>query len=78
MSEETTTPTAEATSGPRPTFRAWIVQDGPDGKPVWTELSGLWPAKSGKGYSGTLKGPLAVTGGRIVITPAGKSPDKEG
>lgn len=54
----------------RPQFRVWLVQDNGDGNPVWTELSGLWPNKSGKGYHGAYrKHPTDLTG-RIVILPA--------
>lgn len=69
MTEETQTPESDK-PGPRPQFRAWLVQDGPDGKPVWTELGGLWTTKKGAGYAGTLKAPVAATQGRIVVLPA--------
>lgn len=73
MTEETQTPEGN-TPGPRPRFRAWLVQDGPDGKPVWTELGGLWPTRKGAGYSGSLKVPLAAIAGRIVVLPATAAP----
>jgi hypothetical protein len=69
--------TAEAKqSGPRPTHRAWIVTDAADPqtgevKPLWTEMTGLWPTKSSTGLSGPLTKPLPLTsGGRLVILPA--------
>ncbi|MEM1363956.1 MAG: hypothetical protein AAGF94_20040 [Pseudomonadota bacterium] len=60
--------------GQRPSFRAWLVQDQDGGEPIWIELSGLWPTKSGKGYSGSLKTPVSTTTGRIVIMPAMDKP----
>ncbi len=77
MTEETPTPEGNA-SGPRPQFRAWLVQDGPDGKPVWTELAGLWPTRKGAGYTGSLKAPVATTQGRIVVLPASTAAPAEG
>ncbi len=62
----------------RPTLRVWLVTDKPDGKPEWMELAGLWPTKTGKGYSGALRQPVAATAGRIVILPAASNPAKEG
>jgi hypothetical protein len=62
--------------GDRPTFRAWLVTDAADPqtgevKPLWTELTGLWPTKTGSGMSGPLTKPLPfTTGGRLVILPA--------
>jgi hypothetical protein len=61
--------------GPRPTFRAWLVTDAThpetgESKPLWTEVTGLWPTKTGSGFSGALTKPLPVTTGRLVILPA--------
>lgn len=64
-------------TGSRPKFRAWLVQDTPEGEAHWTELSGLWPTKSGKGFKGNLTTPLAATEGRLVILPASFKPGKE-
>ena len=64
-------------TGSRPKFRAWLVQDMPEGEAHWTELSGLWPTKSGKGFKGNLVTPLAATEGRFVILPASFKPGKE-
>lgn len=55
--------------GQPPAFRAWLVQDRDGDEPLWIELAGLWPTKSGKGFTGNLKTPMAATTGRIVITP---------
>lgn len=77
MTEETQTPESDK-PGPRPQFRVWLVQQGSDGKPVWTELGGLWPTRKGAGYSGALKGPLAATQGRIVVLPASAAAPAEG
>ena len=70
----TKTKTAAAKQpGPRRTFRAWLVTNpaGDDGKPLWTEVTGLWPTKTGSGLSGPVTKPLPMTsGGRLVILPA--------
>jgi hypothetical protein len=58
----------------RPIYRAWFVQETEDGKSIWTELSGLWPTNSGKGYRGSLKQPQMLDRGRIVILPATSKP----
>jgi hypothetical protein len=72
----TTTTEATKQRGPRPIFRAWLVTDAThpetgEAKPRWTELTGLWPTKTGTGYSGGLAKPLpeGMTG-RLVILPA--------
>ena len=61
----------------RPSFRAWIVQDRDGGDPRWTELAGLWPTKKGNGFTGTLRQPAALAGGRLVILPAQFTPKTE-
>jgi len=61
----------------RPSFRAWLVQDTPEGEARWTELSGLWPTKSGAGFKGNLRTPVSATAGRIVILPASFKPTAE-
>ncbi len=78
MTDTTTNQEQEKPSGTRPNFRAWLVQDTPEGEAHWTELSGLWPTKSGKGFKGSLKTPIAATTGRLVILPATFKPGKEG
>lgn len=78
MTNATQTNPAEKSNSSRPKFRAWLVQDTPEGEPHWTELSGLWPTKSGKGFKGALRTPLAATEGRLVILPATFNPHKEG
>ena len=78
MTDATQTNTQERPSGTRPAWRLWLVQDTPEGEAHWTELSGLWPTKSGKGFKGTLRTPLAATTGRIVVLPATFKPGKEG
>lgn len=78
MTNATQTNQAETPRGSRPSFRAWLVQDTPEGEAHWTELSGLWPTKSGKGFKGALRTPLAATTGRLVILPASFNPSKEG
>ena len=50
----------------RPSFRAWLVQDTPEGEARRTELSGLWPTKSGAGFKGGLRTPVSATTGRIA------------
>ena len=62
----------------RPRYRAWLVQDADDGSAVWTEMTGLWPTKSGKGYCGTIRNPIAAAQGRLVVLPAAVNPGKEG
>lgn len=62
----------------RPIYRAWFVQDGEDGKSIWTELSGLWPTKSGNGYRGAIKQSQMLDRGRLVVLPATFNPAKEG
>jgi hypothetical protein len=75
---DATTQNTEEKKGVRPNFRAWLVQDTEEGEPRWTELSGLWPTKSGAGFKGALRTPLAATTGRLVILPATFKPGKEG
>lgn len=77
MTEHATSPQADK-ANERPAFRAFIVQDREGAEPIWTELVGLWPTKSGKGFTGTLRKPIAFTGGRIVVLPANANPGKEG
>ena len=60
--------------GTRPNFRVWLVQDTPDGQAQWTELSGLWPTKSGNGYKGNLRVPVNAATGRLVVLPATYKP----
>lgn len=67
-----------AAASERPRYRAWLVQDGEDGAARWMEVTGLWPTKSGKGYCGTIRKPVAAAGGRLVVLPAGVNPGKEG
>ncbi|MFG6554968.1 hypothetical protein [Sulfitobacter sp. 1A16808] len=62
----------------RPRYRAWLVQDTEDGKGAWTEITGLWPTKTGKGFSGSIRKPLAAAEGRLVILPAIVNPGTEG
>lgn len=78
MFKATQTNTQDKPSGTRPTWRLWLVQDTPEGETRWTELSGLWPTKSGKGFKGALRTPLAAAQGRIVVLPATFKPGKEG
>ena len=78
MTDATQTQPAEKPSGTRPKFRAWLVQDTAEGEAHWTELSGLWPTKSGKGFKGSLRAPIAATAGSFVILPATFKPSKEG
>ena len=61
----------------RPAFRAWIVQDRDGEEPAWTELAGLWPTKKGSRFTGTLRQPVALAGGRLVILPAQFTPKTE-
>lgn len=77
MTKATQNQTPEAPKGSRPRFRVWLVQDTPEGEAHWTELSGLWPTKSGKGFKGALSTPIAATEGRIVILPATFKPAEE-
>jgi hypothetical protein len=58
-----------APQGSRPLYRVYLVEDQPEGNPKWTELSGLWPTKTGTGFKGNLKTPIAATGGRIIVMP---------
>lgn len=77
---ETPTDDRTGTGRSKPLYRVWVVQDRPDGgKPRWTELSGLWPLKTGKeGYSGRVDTPVALRDGkltgRIVVLPAKDAP----
>lgn len=70
------TPNLKSTTPPR--FRAWLVQDREGKAPLWIEITGLWPTKSGTGYCGQLRKPLAATGGRLVVLLASLKPGKEG
>ena len=78
MTDQTHNTAAGKSPGTRPQFRVWLVQETPDGETNWTELCGLWPTKSGKGFKGALKAPLAATEGRIVVLPATAKSGKEG
>lgn len=78
MTTETETHDENKPAGARPKFRVWLVQDTPEGEPHWTDLAGLWPTKSGKGFKGALSTPIAATEGRLVILPATFKPSKEG
>ncbi len=73
-----TDPTNE--KGRRPTHRLWWVQDDGDEK-EWTEVTGLWPTRSGKGLHASVPDPLLpafLNGqpGRFVVHPA-KFKDEE-
>lgn len=58
---------ATATKAERPQYRLWLVQDRSDrDEPDWTELSGLWPRRSGEGFSGHVDRPVALRDGKIV------------
>lgn len=59
MTTEHKTQDQTKSASARPKFRAWLVQDTPEGEAHWTELSGLWPTKSGTGFKGALRTPLA-------------------
>ncbi|WP_149541453.1 hypothetical protein [Siccirubricoccus phaeus] len=66
--------------GERPPFRAWIVIDGTDGgKPIWTEVTGLWPTQKGDSLTGQVRRPLRNLSTsdrpRLVIMPS-KAPGK--
>lgn len=75
MTKSTQNQQTTAQRGSRPQFRAWLVQDTPNGEAHWTELSGLWPTKSGNGYKGNLQIPVNAATGRIVILPAKFKPE---
>ena len=74
MTDENTNTERKTRAKARPHFRAWLVQDSEDGESRWTELSGLWPTKSGKGFRGGLRTPVSATTGRLVILPASFKP----
>jgi|OM-RGC.v1.032665191 hypothetical protein len=61
----------------RPIYRLWLVEDGPEGQPQWTALTGLWRTRKGNGFTGSLTQPVAATGGRLVVLPASFKPDAE-
>ena len=71
MTTEHETQDQTKSAGARPKFRAWLVQDTPEGEAHWTELSGLWPTKSGTGFKGALRTPLVNMrpdgGGRFLL-----------
>lgn len=75
---DTQTETQAPRAPERPHFRAWLVQDDKEGNPVWQELTGLWPTKSGTGYRGAIRKPVTATTGRLVILPAAITPNKGG
>jgi len=58
----------------RPIYRLWLVEDGPEGQPQWTALTGLWRTRKGNGFTGSLTQPLAAPGGRLVVLPASFKP----
>ncbi len=67
-------PEAEPPKGERPPYRAWIVIDGVGGgKPIWTELTGLWPSQQREGLTGQIRRPLpnvsTTNRPRLVILP---------
>ena len=72
---QTETAKRPQSTGRRPTHRAWLVTDRPDSdKPLWTELTGLWPTRKGSGLSGGVARPVALADGfltgHLVILPA--------
>lgn len=74
---QSTSETQTLTARERPIYRLWLVEDGPDGQPQWTALTGLWRTRKGNGYTGRLTSPVAVTGGRLVVLPASFKPGSE-
>lgn len=59
------------TEAVRPQFRVWLVQEHEEGKTTWTEVSGLWPNKSGQGFHSEYRDRQAIPmTGRIVVLPA--------
>jgi hypothetical protein len=70
--------TSTAPQKSRPNFRVWLVQDISEDESRWTELAGLWPTKSGKGFKGGLRTPVSATAGRIIILPASFKPKQAG
>lgn len=64
--------------GARPTHRLWLVQgEGKEG--TWTEITALWPTKSGNGHTGIADKLLPILGnhmkGRLVVLPAKFKPE---
>jgi hypothetical protein len=41
-------------TGQKPAYEVFTVEDGAEGKAVWTKIGAAWPHKDGKGFS--LKG----------------------
>lgn len=76
----TTTKQPEGAAKAKPTYRVWLVQDRGDGqRPDWTDLTGLWPLKTGKpGFTGFVDRPVAIRDGklmgRIVVLPPKDDP----
>ena len=74
-SNDTATQTAK---GARPSHRLWLVRG--EGKEAeWTEISALWPTKSGNGHTGIADKLLPILAnhmkGRIVVLPAKFKPE---
>jgi hypothetical protein len=64
---------AEKARGARPTHRLWLVQ-GEGKEATWTEISALWPTRSGNGHTGIADKLLPILAnhmkGRLVVLPA--------
>jgi hypothetical protein len=51
----------------QPTHKAYIVNEGKNGKSYWRDVGAVWPHKNGNGFDITIYEGLAVSG-RIVCT----------
>lgn len=51
----------------KPTHKAYVVNEGKDGKSYWREIGAVWPHKNGNGFDITIYEGIAISG-RIVCT----------
>lgn len=67
-----------APKGARPSHRLWLVR-GEGKEAVWTEITALWPTKSGNGYTAVADTLLPIMAnhmkGRLVVLPARSKPE---
>ena len=68
----------QTAKGMRPTHQLWLVQ-GQGKAAAWTEITALWPTKSGNGHTGTADKLLPILAnhmkGRLVVLPTKFEPE---
>ena len=51
----------------KPSHKAYVVNEGEDGKSYWREVGAVWPHKNGGGFDVVIPPGISVSG-RIVCT----------